>query len=382
MNAFALVSDFLAGNPDDAPFGLAWLKGITPGRCGLVALVCFIFAVRQGPYGALDALDQQLAETIGYAILNLGSSLPMLLLVNAAERRTRRSSDARRIFALAVAVLAGAVAYSAGITLALGVPVWGATSHWLLMLLPPISYFLRSLLMGGLLTGVLYFVTREADAVEALQNARLNRLALDKQMAEAHLHVLQAQIEPHFLFNTLAHVKRLYQVDKALAKAMLHDLTDYLQEALPQMREQASTLGRELALARAYLNVLQARMGERLEVLIAVPQELLRAELPPMMLSTLVENAIKHGIAPKPLGGIVKIGAARDGDRIKVSVADDGVGFLGSNGSGVGLANTRARLTALYGADGLLTFAANPVRGVTVSVTLPYRVCGRDMDDP
>jgi sensor histidine kinase YesM len=379
VNAFASVGDFLAGKSDDAPFGFAWLKGITPGRFGLVALVCFVFALRQAPYGLLYALQQQLVETIVYANLNLVSALPMLVLVSSADRHTRRASRKRRLFALSLAVLAGATIYSAAITLAFGIATWGAPSHGLLMLLPPISYFLRALLMGGLLTGVLYFVTHESDVAEALQSARLNRLALDRQMAEAHLHALQAQIEPHFLFNTLAHVKRLYQIDTLQARAMLYNLTDYLQEALPQMREQSSTLGRELALARAYLNVLQARMGERLEVLIDVPQELLAAELPPMMLSTLVENAVKHGIAPKAQGGVVKIDAARDGDRIRVSVGDDGVGFVGSTGSGVGLANTRARLTALYGADGLLTFAANPVRGVTVSVTLPHRDIHRDI---
>jgi signal transduction histidine kinase len=379
VNAFAAVGDFLAGKSDDVPFGFAWLKGITPGRFGLVALVCFVFALRQSPYGLRYALQQQFVETIVFANLNLVSALPMLVLVTSADRHTRRASRKRRICALSLAVLAGAIIYSAAITLAFGIPSWGAPSHGPLLLLPPISFFLRVLLMGGLLTGVLYFVTREVDTAEALQSARLNRMALDRQMAEAQLHVLQAQIEPHFLFNTLAHVKRLYRIDRSQAKAMLHNLTDYLQEALPQMREENSTLGRELALARAYLNVLQARMGERLEVLIAVPQELLAAELPPMMLSTLVENAVKHGIAPKAQGGVVKIDAARDGDRIKVSVSDDGVGFVGSTGSGVGLANTRARLTALYGADGLLTFAANPVRGVTVSVTLPHRVVNRDI---
>jgi LytS/YehU family sensor histidine kinase len=153
---------------------------------------------------------------------------------------------------------------------------------------------------------------------------------------------------------------------------MLRSLSEYLNGALPQMRESGSTLGRELALARAYLNVLQARMGERLEVCIAVPEELNSAQLPPMMLSTLVENAVKHGIAPLPQGGMIKIDAAREGDRLTVRVADNGVGFHGLSGSGIGLANTRARLSAIYADEGSLTFAPNPVHGVTVSISLPY----------
>lgn len=374
MNALAVVRDFLAGEPDHAPFGFSWLRGITPDRFGLVALVCFIFAVRQEAQGLIAAFYPQFFDTSIDTIVYFASSLPMFVLVNAADRHTQRPSSERRIVALSLAVVAGAVAYSTAITLVYGVQAWGAPDSGPLVLLPSISYFLRALLMGGLLTGVLYFVTRETAAAEALQTVRVTRIALDKQMAEAHLRVLQAQIEPHFLFNTLAHIRRLYLIDKVQAKAMLHNLSDYLHAALPQMREQESTLGRELALARAYLNVLQARMGERLEVVFAVPHELLQAELPPMMLSTLVENAIKHGIAPKPQGGMVKIAAVRDGDQIRISVADDGLGLRESAGSGVGLANTRARLAALYGAEGLLTLAANPVRGVTVSVTLPCRV--------
>src|SRR5258708_16061278 len=191
-------------------------------------------------------------------------------------------------------------------------------------------------------------------------------------MAEAQVRVLHAQIEPHFLFNTLAHVKRLYETDPGEGRAMLHNLSSYLRATLPQMRSSRSTLARELALALAYLRVQQARMGERLELGIAVPEELREAELPPMMLSTLVANAIKHGIAPLPNGGTIRIAATRQGDGVRVHVADDGVGFQGLAGSGVGIANTRARLAALYGSRGRLTFAANPVRGVSVCIEVPY----------
>ncbi len=372
MTPPASVNGFFINDPGYAPFGCPWLRGITPARFALVELVCLIFAVRQSPEGFLVAsFYEEILKTVLFAHLNIAASLPMLVLVNFADRRTDHSTSGRRIVALSLAVITGAVAYAICVKLEFK-DEWETT--WPLLMLAWVGFFLRALLMGGLLTAVLYFFTRETAVAAALQTTRLTGVALDKQMAEAQLRVLQAQIEPHFMFNTLAHIKRLYLIDAAQGKEMLNNLTSYLRAALPQMRQSDSTLGRELALARAYLNVLRARMGERLGVSISVPNDLCRAELPPMMLSTLVENAIKHGIAPLPEGGTVEIAAVRDGALLRISVADDGVGFQGFSGSGVGLANTRARLAALYGADGLLTFAANPTRGVTVAIALPFRV--------
>jgi sensor histidine kinase YesM len=364
---------FLANDPNYAPFGRSWLRGITPSRLGLVELVCFIFAVRQDGDGFLAAgFFEQILSPILSAHIYLACSLPMLVLVNLADRHTEQQSASRpRIAAFSLAVVVGAAVYALGVTVSFGVEGWNLPSIWPWIAFPVLSYYLRALFMGALLASVLYYVTRETRIAAALQATRLKSIDLDRQMAEARLQLLQAQIEPHFLFNTLAHIKRLYLIDPDQGRAMLHNLSNYLHAALSQMRESGSTLGRELALARAYLNVLQARMGDRLEVSIAVPEELYPCELPPMMLPTLVENAIKHGIAPLQRGGAVRILATRDEDRLRVTVADNGVGFQGFSGGGVGLANTRARLSAMYGAQGLLTFAANPVRGVTVSIELP-----------
>jgi LytS/YehU family sensor histidine kinase len=132
-------------------------------------------------------------------------------------------------------------------------------------------------------------------------------------MIEAHLQALPAQIKPHFLFNTLANIRLLYETESARAKPLIHDLAAYLRAALPQMREARSTLARELAMVQAYLRVLQVRMGERLRVEINVPADLGEATLPPMMLSTLVENAVKHGLTPLPQGGSMVIRAERLG---------------------------------------------------------------------
>ena len=207
----------------------------------------------------------------------------------------------------------------------------------------------------------------------AVHGERLARLSLDRQMTEASLQVLQAQIEPHFLFNTLANIKRLYLIDPAQGRTLLRNLSDYLRAALPQMREPGSTLRRELALTQAYLNVLQVRMGERLTVEVAVPGELLDASLPPMMLPTLVENAIKHGINPLPRGGTVRISAEHHDTMFKLMVADNGAGFRKESGTGIGLANTRARLASLYGTGARLSLNANPGGGVVAAIELPFQ---------
>jgi len=194
-------------------------------------------------------------------------------------------------------------------------------------------------------------------------------------MVEARLRALQAQIEPHFLFNTLANVKRLYETAPVRGREMLSSLINYLQAALPTMREPGSTLGREVELVRSFLTILQMRMGERLQFSIDAPSELATARVPPMVLPTLVENAIKHGLSPLPEGGRIDIRARPEGDeQLVIEVADNGAGFSASAGSGVGLANTRSRLAALYGTEASLSLAMGTPRGVVVSVRLPLQM--------
>jgi LytS/YehU family sensor histidine kinase len=190
-------------------------------------------------------------------------------------------------------------------------------------------------------------------------------------MIEARLRMLQAQIEPHFLFNTLANVRRLYQTDPTGAESMLDNLMRYFEVALPQMRAGSSTLGREAALTEAYLEIQRIRMGRRLDFDIAIPESLRDASVPPMMLVTLAENAVKHGLAPLPEGGVVQVSASVSGSELQVRVADSGRGFTQSSGGGTGLANIRARLAGLYGAAGRLTLAMNAPRGVVATIAVP-----------
>jgi sensor histidine kinase YesM len=185
----------------------------------------------------------------------------------------------------------------------------------------------RYFALGLLVTGAWLYVRAEAEQAAVLGQVALASARLDQQTAEARLQMLEAQIEPHFLFNTLANVKRLYDIDRGTGARMLRNLKDYLAVALPQMRETESTLGREVAHVTAYLNIQQIRMGRRLAFGIDVPASLHGARMPPLMLLTLAENAIKHGLAPSPRGGRIDLRAATADGRLRVEVADTGQGF-------------------------------------------------------
>jgi len=224
-----------------------------------------------------------------------------------------------------------------------------------------------------------FFMSREEEAVARLHEHDMQREALDRELAEARLSVMQAQVEPHFLFNTLANVRRLFQTDPPAAQAMLAHLSRYLGAMLPRMRRSDSTLGQELTLAHAYLSVQQIRMGSRLVVRNDVSDTLLGLAFPPMMLVTLVENAIRHGLTPLPEGGEVRIHARVADGRLRVGVADTGAGLSESSGPGVGLANIRARLATLYGGNARLLLAANAPHGVVATIELPAAASSHDV---
>ena len=216
-----------------------------------------------------------------------------------------------------------------------------------------------------------FFCTREEEAIARLHEEDLRREELERELAEARLTVMQAQIEPHFLFNTLANVRRLFVTDPSAAEAMLRHLSRYLGAMLPRMRRSDSTLGHEMALATAYLSVQEIRMGDRLRVRVDMPEGLEHAPFPPMMLVTLVENAIRHGLTPLTEGGEVRIFARASDGKLRVAVADTGAGLSESSGSGVGLADIRARLSTLYAGSARLLLAQNPEGGVTATIEIP-----------
>ena len=230
------------------------------------------------------------------------------------------------------------------------------------------------LILTGIIVKVVLGGKKRAERRALVATATAAEEGLKRQLVEAQLKMMQAQVEPHFLFNTLASVDYLIETDPATASKMQKNLIQYLRAALPQMREGSTTLGKEVQLCRAYLEILRFRMEDRLQYTVTVPQGLMTAQFPPMMLQSLVENSIKHGLEPKPEGGAITISADIVNGRLRVTVADTGLGFAAASrpGTGVGLANVRERLSALYGGRARLSIEANDPTGTIVTIDVPY----------
>ncbi|UTH72886.1 sensor histidine kinase [Chromobacterium sp. IIBBL 290-4] len=216
----------------------------------------------------------------------------------------------------------------------------------------------------------LYYFRSRALAGELEATQRREAESREAQTA-AQLAMLQAQIEPHFLFNTLANVQSLIEIDPPRASKMLSHLNTYLRASLARSRNAQGTLGQELELVGALLDIAAIRMGERLRVAVEVAEELKPLPLPPLLLQPLVENALKHGLEPCVAGGELKIHAEQRDGRLCLSVRDTGVGIGASSPCGVGLANIRDRLTALYGGAASLRLSPAEPHGVLAELALP-----------
>ncbi|QTN23504.1 histidine kinase [Rhizobacter sp. AJA081-3] len=222
----------------------------------------------------------------------------------------------------------------------------------------------------------------EVKAAQATETAEAE--SLKRQVVEARMAAMQAQVEPHFLFNTLASIDHLIETDPKRASVMQKNLIALLRASMPTMRETAANgvrdLGRELAVIAPYLEILKVRMEDRLSTLIDVPEGLRSAEFPPMMIQSLVENAIKHGLEPKPEGGSLAVKAEIVHGKLAVTVADSGLGFgkAATAGTGIGLNNIRERLQLLYGNRASLSVGENLPSGTRVTITVPYVAQARD----
>lgn len=214
--------------------------------------------------------------------------------------------------------------------------------------------------------------TRRLEHELRAQQAR--RAELDRAHAAMQLRLLQSQVEPHFLFNTLAHLSALIRSDPAQAEKLLSHLNGFLRATLRRNRQESATLEDELTLLRDYLSIVGVRLGARLRWSFEIDPGLEKMNFPFMLLQPLVENAIKHGIEPKRSGGEVVLRAWREGARLRVSVWDTGIGLRAhdvSADSGVGLDNVRQRLAALYGNNAHLSLRSNAAGGVIVELDLP-----------
>ena len=235
-------------------------------------------------------------------------------------------------------------------------------------------------ILGSMLIKITYKGKMQAEVKAAAATETAEAESLRRQVLEARMAMMQAQVEPHFLFNTLASIDHLIEFDPKRASQMQRNLISLLRASMPSMRSTDSglrPLDLELAVVRPYLEILKVRMEERLTTEIDVPDGLLSAEFPPMMIQTLVENSIKHGLEPKAEGGHLSVKAEIRHGKLAVTVCDTGLGFEAAasgttHGTGVGLANIRERLSLLYGTKASLTIANNPVGGTIVTITVPY----------
>jgi sensor histidine kinase YesM len=245
---------------------------------------------------------------------------------------------------------------------------------WLLACTPvllPKQAFAFMLISCGL--KVLAGGKRKAEIEARAAAAHAGTESMERRVVEAQMAALQAQVEPHFLFNTLALIGQLIETDPPQAARIHEHLIDYRRSSLPQMRARGGgTLGRQVVLSRSYLAIMQARMKQRLAVSFDVPPELESAAFPPMMLQTLIENAIKHGLEPKIEGGRIDIRARIDNTVMQVEVQDDGVGFSRYAGDGVGLTNIRERLALLYGGRAELLIEAPAEGGCRACIRVPF----------
>jgi len=236
---------------------------------------------------------------------------------------------------------------------------------------------LFQLLFLGVMFGAIityFFSSREqiAESKAQIQEEKIKRLTSEKKAAEVNLKLLQAQIEPHFLFNTLSNVLSLLATDSEKGKSMLMDFVRYLRTSLSKIREDTTTLGQEIEMIRAYLKIFKVRMGDRLRYNIDIPISMANLPFPPMLIQPLVENAIKHGLEPKIKGGEILIAGEEKNGMIRIEVVDTGLGFRQEHHSGMGLSNIRERLESLYGDRSQLILEENQPCGLKATIEVPH----------
>ena len=238
------------------------------------------------------------------------------------------------------------------------------------------GYLIRILLIGVMFGSIITYIFTSWQRIEVseaqVQEERIKRLTSEKQMAETNLKVLQAQIEPHFLFNTLSNVLSLLDTDPPKAKSMLSDFIQYLRKSISKIRGESATLGQEIEMIKAYLNIFKVRMGNRLRYRIDLPKHMEDLPFPPMLIQPLVENAIKHGLEPRVEGGEIFIRAEEKEGILRLEVVDTGLGFKEDHDSGMGLSNIRERLQSIYRDQGRLMLEENQPHGLKATIEVPH----------
>ena len=270
--------------------------------------------------------------------------------------------------------------------LALAGALVGASIAGLVKGVDPFVFFqdstkLRHVVTAALVFGFLFSLVtaliahlrnREYRALTAHLAAEARQSETSRQLAESRLRLLQLQVEPHFLFNTLGSAQQLAEKGAPEAASLIRDLIRFLRAAAPALRDEMTTVREEAEMIRAYLGIMQTRLGRRLAWSLACPDDVADVPIPPGLVITLAENAIKHGIEPAPQGGRVDVTVARAGEDVVLEVSDTGAGLGASApGSGIGLANVRERLRLVYGDRAVLDLEENEPRGFRARITLP-----------
>ena len=321
---------------------------------------CAVFALwltRISPFAPGNYLEALLAVTTIYG----AAFLAVIAAASIAPGRLR--------FRALVLGIAAAIGVLAGYYLAAS---WSSSFAFLLygvltQAFAPVRY------IGVAWVGVAWILMAERDAraSEELFEAQLQETELRRAAVDARYAVLQSQVEPHFLFNTLAHVRRLYAIDPVAGRKMMRNLRDYLGDARPALQRDWITLGEDMRLAEAYLNLQKVRMGDRLVFVSDLPANTRDVRVPPMTLTTLVENAVRHGLSSQPEGGEIRIRAERHPGSVQIEVIDTGRGLVPSQGSGLGLSNLRGRLSTLHGRLASLALRAREPNGAVAAVSVP-----------
>jgi signal transduction histidine kinase len=297
-------------------------------------------------FSHLDALG----EFFRYELI----AVILLLSVAIADRAVDTGRAGREAYVLALFL---AVGLAAPLAYAIA-PYHGEEGKWGTWLVPSVVSAMSWLLFGGLAVFVYVDRKRARGTRERLAAAELDRTKRAKQTLESRLAAMQARVEPQFLFNTLAQVGKLYELDVARAERMLDDLIAYLRAAMPKMRDTSSTLAQEIELARAYLAIIKVRLADRLSFEIEQPGDLGSARMPPMMLLPLIDHAIVHGLESSTVGGSIRIRIRASDGQLLLTVTDSGVGFVPETSSG-GIASIRERLAALYSSGARLVLRSS-----------------------
>jgi len=329
---------------------------------GYTALFCPLIALFLRIIGIVDDMTIGLVQSYGIG-LSICSIIHFLFFIVRPEK------TAGLVAVIALGIVLGAYAgwYAGAFVL----------THFLSIPFTYSGHGLGQRMALGLAFGAVasYFIVSRhwmAEAKMEMQEERIKRLSSEKEALEANLRLLQAQVEPHFLFNTLSTIHSLMDTDTDAAGSMLVDLITYLRTTLHQSRMDRTTLGKEMEIAQAYLSIFKIRMGERLHFAVDMPQDLKAMPFPPMLVQPLVENAIRHGLEPRKGGGEILITAGVQDNTVRVEVVDTGSGFSGTQEEGVGLSNVKERLRLLYGGGARLVLEENRPRGVRAIIEVPY----------